>query len=398
MGHINIIESFANFYELPPDDQKTINNAIEMSLTNSAVSSEWREGLIEALGKHRYTGENPKVALKLYDILGGKSKKALSYGISGFETLEREPITICTLENPDNLVKYTIDTSESLEELVGLKDSLLSEGNFFHYDSRWSDSYRKPKQNLINSLLMVSFEIADKLKDIDIRNRSVEYETYEELREYNDKWRKRVDAYAAIVLCYQAKGKKPDNKDALNALRAYEELTGTYDGPRFHDDLMKTYAKIKYGADKPVYGEISEDLKADPDSYVPFLKFPGFDYFFRAEYFGTKKSYWEKVKEGKGKEEKEKFEEYIDDLLGLGNHWERHAVELNLLGVNKEMSFEEARSIYRRIMKQQSVTFSRQDIGTSEYRSAMEKAAQYTVAWSKIEPLFKINMGDKTSK
>ncbi|MDD5415957.1 MAG: hypothetical protein PHE48_03070 [Candidatus Daviesbacteria bacterium] len=376
----NIIEGFVQFFDGSLDDPKAVNRAIGIAVDQP---TEWG-GLREAIGRHPYTGDNPEIMLKLYDALEG-SEDGLMYGIQGLEILQRETSRIAKLRNPEGLVQYVIDTSEGFPELNSLQDALLVEGSFYTirsilYNPR--PNSRQPDKHLINSVLLVANEIDDRLKDVNAKEQEFEGKSFEEAKEVMGRFNMRIKARQAIVLAYQANGKKPEeNIEALQALATYEFLSGQYQANGFDFDLMKAYAQIKYGTNKPSAGEVPDDFKIDPAklSQMRFSRGYDFDAHFRYHNFGVK----QEERERKAEEAKRGSDESrIEDLFE--NASKNYAEALELIGVEEDMSYEEARSIYRNGLKKRQTTFIRQDKDTPEYDAAMDEMKRFLVAWERI--------------
>lgn len=387
----DIIGSYAQSLELPLDDPKTIDRIIEILSYDARWSKDGKDNLRKVLSKKTYRGDNPELMLEFYDILGGKSKKALAYGFQGFELLRRDPKRIIQLKNPEGLVSYVINSAESLDELVKLKDTLLAEGNFYSMDDPntfyFNRTPRFPEERLIKSVLSVANEIASQLTDIDVRDENV-VSKYKgaEFDKFYRKWRIRLEAHEAIVLAYQAKGKKHANKEALEALAAYDSLAGTYEARGFKLELIEAYARTKYKPSMPSTGEVPDNLKADPEAMGRARFWGRFDWdqYFRQQWFGVKEPEREKKER-----QKKKVAEFIEQLPT--NPWEAYNDELRLLGLTEKMSYEQARSIFREGLKARRSTFIRQDTGTPAYESAMKETAAFIDSWNKVEILYRMN-------
>ena len=397
-----IIESCARSLDLPIDDVKTIDKIIEHLVAGIKLFPEQKDDLRRIVSEKSYTANNPHVMLILFDVLGGKSKKALAYGIQGFEALGRKPEKLVELQNPDGLIEYVIATAETLEELVNLKDALLHEGHFYSLAFRdtyggYGGEFSPPKKHLANSMLLVANEIAYRLRDVDIRDEVVSSLGKDEFAELSRKWRTRLEAHEAIVMAHQVKGKKVVNKGALEALAAYEALAGTYQARGFTVDLMEEYARIKYGVYKPSTGKAPEELKAE-HGWVHMWGHggPNWDQFFRAGWFGTKEPEWKKRKRQRAQQapygDSRQSQTYeLTDRLSSRDPWELIRDELAILGVNRKMTYLEARSRFWDGIKQRRLTFIRMDIGTPEYQNAMRETAAFIEAWHRVEPLYKSN-------
>lgn len=409
MGKINIeelIESYASFLMLPPQEQTTIDKIMELLGIVVTHSEESKENLKAIASKKPYKGNKPAMLLLLYDVLGGKSNRALTYGIQGLESLGRDAKQIVNLEHPERLAEYLASTAEGLEELVTLKDILLTEGKF-RYHHPGLKGYVDAKKTLIQPLLTVANELAYRLKDVDPRRRSAPASDKEIVDQYA-KWRVRLDSHAAIVIAYQANGKYPVNREALDALAAYEALAETYQADWFSIDLMREYFKIKYVAGKPSTGKVPEDLKSDPQKRTNafFWGRIDWDQEFKRDMFGDKepewKKYeWQRAQQEKARQEKEKrqrLEDWVDDLLK--DPWEANAKYLKIMGLNKEMTYDEARAAFRRTIMQHRTTFSMsaQEKGTQTYELAMKAAGEVLEAWKKVEPLYKEKQPPETAK
>ena len=406
----DIVESYASSLELPPEDPNTIDRIIGVLATGASWDNEQKELLRQVAAKKSYRGNNPHLMLLLYDALGGKSKKALAYGIQAFEIFEREPKKLAGLENPDRLVEYVIDTAENLEELVKLKDTLLREGYFYSKDTPKVYTFgvepHYPKGHLVPSVLLVANEIAFRLKDINPRdeNNIDNYKSQggDEL-EYFKLWGTRLQAHEAIVIAYQvmasqSKSKKAKNAataQALEALAAYESLAGTYQADGFAIDLMEAYARTKYDTSKPSTGEVPEDLKADTEAMgrARFWGRVDWDQYFRERWFGTKEPEWKKRERQRAQQQEEyarsgraQVEELVARLFR--DPWDVYAKELGLLDLTKDMSYQEARAAFRKGIIARRLTFIRKDVGTPEYKAAMNETGTFLDAWNKVEPLY----------
>ncbi len=386
-----LLESLAVSMGLAPGEPAPIDRIIERLSGSPVEFKADRDSLERIARERRYTGSNHTVMLSLYDILGPDSDFGMEYGIRAIEAFGRDPKKIAALHSPDRLVEYVIATAdgatdEGLEELVKLKDALLHEGSFRL--SRWErqNSRYRNDQTLIPSVVLVAGEIASLLKDFDMRN-APDFGTPEFIA-YGEKWVMRWKAHAAIVLAYQAQGDNPANPEAMEALAVYESLTGSYDAPGFEHGLMKAHFKIKYGADKPVTGEVPEELKADVNVMGQLNLHHTMDDFYRAIYFGTKKPAWKIHAEQEKQEQarQARAEALIDEMFS--DPWTRCENELRILGINKEYSHEAARAAYRRGVFSHRETFVRMDVGTPEYAAAMKETAAFISAWKKLEPLY----------
>lgn len=397
-----LIESYAISLELPPGDQRTIDRIIELVVTGLSWDKEAKVTLSKIVSEKQYNGNDRSIMLLLYDVLGGKSKNALFYGIRAFEGFGRDPKKLVELENPDGLVKYAIDTADGIDELVEFKNTIISNGHFGLLDNyKWKRVDLSPTKRLANSLLLVANEIAYRLKDLDPRKLTEDESKALGWEEFLEKWQKpwniRLQAHGAIVTAYQAKGKNVVNKESLEALAAYESLTGKYQPVTtfaiFSPELMEAYARIKYGVDKPAIGETPEELKADMDKLKSsmFWGIFDFDQYFRRDWFGAKEPEWKK-------QEREKdipLEEFVERLVK--DPWGFYAKQLKIVGIAKEMSYEEARSIFRKGVKERRSVFTRKREETAEYQSAMRETAAFVEAWSTVEPLYRTKNHAKTS-
>ena len=398
-----VIERYASSWELPIEEQSTIDRIIEL-LAGSARhwskdswSKEKEEDLLKVVNEKQYKGRDLDVMLSLYDVLINDSQNALPYGIQAFEAFGRDPKKILQLENPDRLVEYVIDTAESLEELVGLKNRIIIDGQFGGMEEyRGVSSVTK---RLANSLLLVANEIAYRLKDVDIRNLTEEESKAMEWEELGEKWFKpwsiRLEAHGAIVMAYQAKGESVVNKEALEALAAYESLTGRYQTvsayTNFSMGLMEAYARIKYGADKLSTGEVPEELKADPDKLrnSAFSGMPDWDQLIRHWLFGSKEPEWEKRERQRAQQRTQSGRFQAEQPYRvIRDPWSDYSEELQLLGLTDNMSYEQARAAFRGKIKKQRLAFTHEIIGTQEYDSATKNAARILDAWNKVQPLY----------
>ena len=402
----DIVESYAASLEFPPEDPNTIDRIIEIIAAGVSWDNGQRELLRQVANGKDYNGNNTSLMLLLFDVLGGKSKKALAYGIRAFEAFGREPKKLIGLENPDGLVEYVIDTAENLEEIVKLKDTLLREGHFYSTDMQWTHiSGREPlypKGHLVPSVLLAANEIAFRLKDIDARDEQ-NVENYEkqgvDVLEHLKLWKTRLEAHEAIVIAYQvmasqAEGKKKKNAataQALEALAAYESLAGTYQAHGFSTDLMEAYARIKYRTDILSTGEAPDELKADYGwrRKTSFTRETDWDQYFREQLFGTKEPEWKKRERQRAQQRTQPGESQPEQPYRvIRDPWSGYSEELQLLGLTKDSSYEEARKFFRDGLKKRRLTFTRMDVGTPEYQLAMKETAAFIDAWKKVELLY----------
>lgn len=399
-----VIERYASRWELPLGEQSTIDRIIELLApmvhlwSEDDWSREKREDLLKIVNERRYNGTDLDKMLLLYDALINDSQNVLQYGIQAFEASGRNPKKLTGLENPDRLVEYAVDTAESLEELVQLKNGIIKDGHFTYFGSFGNQIDSAAKQ-LANSLLTVANEIAYRLKDVDIGNLTEEESKAMELEELGEKWLKpwkiRMEAHGAIVMAYQAKGEKIVNEEALEALAAYEALTGKYQPVSpytdFTMDLMEAYARIKYVADKLSTGEVPEELKADPDKFRASMSFgmPDWDQWFRHQFFGSKEPEWKKWERQRAQQRTQSGRFQAEQPYRvIKDPWLDYSEELQLLGLTKNMPYEEARRIFRQGLFERRSTFIRRDIGTPGYGAAMKETAAFIEAWKKVDPLY----------
>lgn len=329
--------------------------------------------------------------------LAGSQVGLLAYGIEGLEALGRDPKQIINLENPGQLTEYLVSTAESLEELVTIKDTFLGEGQFRPKRPYGKDEVNA-KKTLAQPLLIVANELADRLKDVDPRKVDT-HVSDKEFRDVYTKWMMRLDAHAAVVIAFQAKGKYPVNKAALEALAKYEALAGTYQADWFAIDLMREYFNIKYSAGKLSTGEVPENLKADPDKvgFDSFRRETNWDQEFRRINFGVKEPElrrYERQRVGQDEKERQKRErQRIEDFVNglFKDPWEANAKYLKILGLDKEMTYDAARAAFRKTITQYRVAFSMaaKEKGTPAYENAMKAAGEVLEAWRAVEPLYK---------
>ncbi len=372
-----IIALFAPAFRLPLDDSSTPDRIMEILADNANPSQRDRNMLAEVAAHNPYRGSNPDVMLSLYDVLGD-SPEALIYGIRGFEILARDPKKLIRLQNPTRLVGYAIESAEDVYELNALQDALLDEGRF--YPSSYGQL--SAKKHLAQSIILVASEIADRLRDFSFENAT------EDKRTLIDYYGIRRDAYRAMVMAWQ--GYEGVGKETLEALAAYESLTKTYQARGFTIELMQEYFNHKYSASAPSTGEIPEDLKAEQEGgwYNPFSGID-WDQHFREERFGVKESNRERQERLRGEAEREE-QKRIGDLESLlRDPWSFYSKELELIGVRKGVTYQEAKTAFRRGIRKHRSAFTRMDVGTSEYDADMAGARNYLSAWERIEPLFR---------
>ena len=277
----------------------------------------------------------------------------------------------------------TVDEAdEGLKELILLKDTLLHEGHF--YLSRW-DRQRYSNINtqaLIPSVVLVALEIANRLKDFDMRN-APDMEL-EELIKYVQKWNWRLEAHAEIVLAYQAKGDKADNPEAMEALAVYESLAGKYEAPGFETGLMEARFMEKYGANKPSAGKVPEELKANANlmGRLPFNF--SHDQLLRAIHFGMKEPEWQKHARKQATEEARAEAERLIGAM-FEDPWSLYEAELRLLGVSKDDSYGDAYRAFRKGVLERRVVFNSVGEGFNE---ATKEVAAFIIAWKKLGPLY----------
>lgn len=359
---------------------------ITNGLDKDFARPKYKEQLRKVVSAEGYKGKNPNIMLSLYDII--EMPKGLEYGIRGFETLKRDPKIITQLQNPDGLVGYVIATSDSLDELVKLQETIIQEGRFYPNHYAVGDNLADTKKHLASSLLKVACEIAERQRNV--RNDKASVAEFENVNKWVEEWNIRLDAHIAIVLAYQAT--KGVSEETLEALAVYESLAGTYQpwGRNiFLVGLMEAYFKRKHSVGTLSKGEIPEELKAEHNWQGTWMFGIDYDQWFRARTFGEKKPPWEK--EHKQREEarnkqKERLEQMIDGLFK--DPWEYYKPELELLGLSNSMSYQEARSIYRKGAMQRRTTFIRMDTETQDYKKAMEETAIFLDAWEKVGMLY----------
>lgn len=344
-----------------------------------------RKTLRKVVSKEDYNGNIPKAMLYVYDV-AYDLPKGLHYGIKGFELLKRDPKVITELQNPDKLVDYVVATADSLDELVKLQETVIEEGKFNSRSPSYlgADEFVNTKKYLAQSLLKVAFEIAERQKHI---NQSQESRAqFSKPLEHSEQWKIRLDAHIAIVMAYQAT--KGISDETLDAIAAYESLAGTYEpysGNWFSFRVLDAYFKRKHAVGTLKTGEIPEELKAEPMFRQPHYG-PGPDQYFRMKYFGEKEPEWRK----KGDEKAEsRQKDGIDGLLGImKDHWTYYKNEIELLGLNKSMSYDEAKKIFRRSVFEQRAIFIRMDTETQEYKEATKKTQDFLEAWRKVGVLY----------
>ena len=246
---------------------------------------------------------------------------------------------------------------------------------------------------MITSVVLVAVEIASRLNDVDLRNSPADIK-WEELMEMAKQWKTRLEAHAAIVLACQAKGTNPANPEALEALKAYESLSGKYEAPGFSNTLMREYFNTKYGAKTPSTGEVPEELKADPEwKGRMWVGQFSLDQFLRATTFGTREPEWKKAQRARARAEAEgeaegEAERMIKALFD--DPWGYYSKELELLGLKRQMTYREAQSVFRAGVMARKGTFIRMDTGTPEYAAAMKDTAAFLGAWGRVKPLYEM--------
>ena len=361
--------------DMPPD--VPLDRWVEL-----LVSINNRKTLRKVVSEEEYNGSVPKAMLYVYDVIHDLPK-GLHYGIKGFELLKRDPKVITELQNPDKLVDYVVATADSLDELVKLQETIIQEGKF-NSRSYGSDEFANTKKYLAQSLLKVAFEIAEHQKNVGKDRDSVA--KFTKPLEHLEQWKIRLDAHIAIVMAYQAT--KGISDETLDAIAAYESLADTYEpysGNWFSYKAMEAYFKRKNAVGTLNKGELPEELKAEPMFRQPFYG-PGPDQYFRMKYFGEKEPEWRK--EGNEKA-KSKQKDGIGELLGImKDPWEYYKKELEFLGLNKDMTYDEAKITFRRGVLAQRATFIRMDTETLEYKDAMRKTQDFLEAWKKVGMLY----------
>ena len=400
-----------------------VDRAIALMCSNLSLFDDgWALGQLKRLlSELGYRGNNPAVMLKVFDV-NPESEDALALGIRGFEESKRNPSVLVKLEHPEQLVNYTMATADSLDEIFELQETLLREG---HIRRGWDEvgfsmsGYRTPdpKISLVSSIIMVADEIISRLNHVtedyfkDLYNEKNDEKIREGLKQRGTK----AEAYKSRVYAFQAVMKRKDFESpsdeleaALTAVQAYEEFTGAYTDDFFRKGLMEAYFRRKYSTTAPSTGEIPEELKAESNWMNSLYPRMNWDQFLRDIYFGRKEDPWKKRMEEATQEQARQsteearkrrnkhLEDWINDLMM--DPWERHRSELDFLGINSEMSYQEAKARFWNGVKERRGTFIRQDVNTGGYKKANDDLAAYITAWRTVEPIYKIREAKEHAK
>ncbi|HLD18549.1 MAG TPA: hypothetical protein VJB90_00900 [Candidatus Nanoarchaeia archaeon] len=354
-------------------------------------NNRYREELAEFAEQYEYTGSNPTIMFALYDSMPQDSGQGFLYGIRAWERSTKAPELLMQLQNPDRLVAYIINNIDDIDELLKIQETIAFEGRFY---SRVTGLFgdRADNKNFANSLLMVASEIAMRIGEVTLDDDLVN-KPREEVDDIVRKLNIRDNALAHRVLAYQvASG---ISEETFGAIGVYEKATGIYEAPGFDIGVMEAYFKAKHGFDKPrTDQEIPEELKADENWNAGAMMGARFSYdqYFRERYFGTKEPEWRRSQRQR-QESRRTADGLVDDLMKMiEDPWGYFAPELEVLGVNKEMNYEEARAAYRRVMKDNRAVFGirEQFPGTdSQWEAAMELVKRANIAWEKVGFLYR---------
>ncbi|TAL51612.1 MAG: hypothetical protein EPN86_06365 [Nanoarchaeota archaeon] len=362
-----------------------------VNLFGNQSRDNYRQDLAQYAEKYDYTGSNPSIVLALYDVMPQDSGQGFLYGIMAWGRSDKDFKLLMHLKNPDRLVSYVINTIDDIMELRKLQETIAFDGGFFR---PVTGLFRRdpPKKYLANSLLMVANEISMRVGEINL-GAELEGKKGEEAQEVARRWDLKVDALRHRVLAYQAMSGA--SEETFAAIREYERVTGTYESHGFDMGVLEEYFKKKYSVDKPAAGKaIPEELKADDNWNAGMMMGFGLnhDQFFRHIYFGDKEPAWKKSqREREGKRQTD--EDFINELKRMmEDPWGYHAAELEVLGVNKDMTYPDARKQYRNIMKENEAVINgvkERFPGTdSQWEAACKLVVDANVAWHKVGPLY----------
>ncbi len=378
---------------LPGWERYSINEWIGMYLDQRGT--DYAQTLRDLLSEHGYTGNSPEILFGIYDFLAPESDEALVHGIRAYELSSHDIEQVAKLKNPSRLVSYIIDVTEEIETLGILQQKLFSASEIRSrlpgLGSMGSRYRSSEKNNAAPSIVELGLEISERLGHINLSDN----ETRETLgfQKWSELYSQRRDALEIAVLAQQHLTE--GSKETLSILAMYDKLTGTADVRGLYHDVLDAFMRIKLELDKPSDGgEIPDALKADA-YYEDRRAFGSYnrEQEWKMRHFGRQKKDWEQNQEYREQSQEQKDQDQAklegDYRRMIEDPWAFYSEQLTLLGLTKDMSFEDARSVFRRRIKEHSSAFNTVFNSSLEYAASQEAAKAILSAWEAVSILYR---------
>lgn len=379
---------------LPGWENHSINEWIGIYL--GQLSTDYAsKALQELLSEHGYTGNSPKILFGIYDFLAPESDEALVHGIRAYELSDHDLEQVAKLKNPGRIVSYIIDVTDDIEPLTALLQKM-----FYNSEIRSQLSglgslraqYRSSeKSNAAPSIVGLGIEISERLAHISLNGDEVRESLG--FKNWNELYSQRMQALEFAVLAQQQL--TGDSQETIDILTMYDSLTGTADIRGLDHDVLDVFMRIKLELDKPSQGgKTPEHLKADA-YYEDRRAFGGFsqEQEWRMRHFGRQKKDWELNQEyrDQSQEQRDQDQEKLkgDYRKMIEDPWAFYSEQLTLLGLAKEMSLSEAKSAFRRKIREYSSAFNSPFNTSHEYAESQDAAKAILAAWEAVSQLYK---------
>ena len=291
--------------------------------------------------KGPYEGDNPNIMLAIFDTLHD-NEEVLSYGLKGFEKLNRDPKALLELKHPNRLIDYVMIISNDIPELSKLlgefRDAMnyleYKSHNFSYYDKKYS-KLQLSIEELAQQVIVIGTGVANHIGHMTFKSyiqSAFEIEEEKTRQEALNKMSQLRDAYNSMALAAQILGSK---QLVLDYMGLHDETGGGYEIKGIPHEILDKYASHKCGMDTASTGKVPKRMKYDrlssPLNNIIF----GLSHYdiFRLEHFTEVPDLSKEPKE----ETSAKIQPAADE-------------DFALFGINRETPWEKAHKEYRSLM------------------------------------------------